>query len=694
MKKVFLSLILLTSFLNLFAQTDTTEVDLWGLSIEELMNVQVVTASKKAESLSDAPSIISAVTQQDIEKMGVTSLIDVLKYIPAIETSMGPDGHYRVSIRGERKVGNILVLINGHHINDFYDGRSIFDFPVNFIDRIEVIRGPGSAIYGTNAVAGVINIITLKEAKSVKITAGTNGTYGADLAFSKGDEKKGFTILGGYNQTNGANVQAYSPPDDTLYSDETNRWLKDAYIQSSFKYNNLNASIFGIYRTQGPWVGPVYVLAPDSKFNTGQLLGDISYNLKIAKNFNIVPKVYVDYINHDFTTQEQPDGYKETFTDGAIFKEKYKGLCLGSEIQADYTINDNIDFLTGIVYESLSMQDYDFQRNYKSTGSIYMGDFDNYDNVKMEQKDKTREVFAYYLQGNFNWKKIAVTTGFRYDNYSDFGNSFNPRLGIVYKVFKNLNIKALYGQAFRAPTFKELYDLTNAIDKNGVYGNDTLNPETRKSSEIGIEFKNSKFIARTNLFYNLSKNIINVYDPYGTGAVGRYQNLGNTKNYGIEFESILYLSKKINFFVNVSNFNTFFNWNENDYFKNEIKYMHESENADSLMRNIPMFRLNTGLNLMFKKIQFFAGVNYGGISSGNKRNSMESDRFVEIPSYLQANFNITYLVNKDFRISISGNNIGKIKYSDPEESTNIRKLGLNGMGQPTSTFILSLNYRF
>ena len=118
-------------------------------------------------------------------------------------------------------------------------------------------------------------------------------------------------------------------------------------------------------RTQGSWVGPLYELCPDSEYKIGQIIGNISYNLKLNEKLSIIPKIYADYICHDYYLQEHTDGYikgTSIFIDGAITKEKYNGITLGSEILANYDINDNLEILSGLVYENLSVLDYSILR--------------------------------------------------------------------------------------------------------------------------------------------------------------------------------------------------------------------------------------------------------------------------------------------------------------------------------------------
>jgi len=697
MRNILLAVVLLTCFIAK-AQEDT--LDIYAMSLEDLMKVEVVTASKKAQKLSDAPSIISAVSKREIQKMGVNSLIDILKNIPGIETSMGVLGDYRVSIRGVRKDGNILVLIDGHHINDFYDGKSIYDFPIENIERIEVIRGPGSALFGSNALAGVINIITNKKTNLVSIAAGLHNTYNANFVLNKNTEKWNFGVAGGYSRSDGQNVSPYS---GTLENNsaETNRWLNDIHFQTQVSNQNLNISLFGVMRKNGAWVGPIYELANDSELKSNQIIGDIAYKIKVNDNLSITPKLYSDYINHNYLLQEQPDNYvfnNQTFTDGMLSKEKYDGLLLGSDLQLNYSFGESLSLIGGFVYENLSMKNYSMTKNYYIVGKQYLGYFTNMASetaeIDLNQRDKHRDIYALYLQFDYKFDKFAFTVGSRFDSYSDFGNSFNPRAGIVWKPVELLSFKALYGHAFRAPTFKELYDKTSAFDKNGYIGNEELKSESVNSTELGVELSTAKLLVRLNGFFNSNENIISVYDPEGGGKVGRYQNIGNIKSFGGEFEATFIPISNFSFFVNTSYFFSNFYWNEEmEVIKpSEIEYIIERGSRE--MTNIPQLRINSGFNLNFFKFSTFASVNYGADSKSNNRFTSEFQNAAVIPSYLLANFSFIFHANKKLSIGVHANNIGNIKYSDPDESTNIDKLGNEGMAQPANCYLLKATYSF
>ncbi|OFY83182.1 MAG: hypothetical protein A3F72_21455 [Bacteroidetes bacterium RIFCSPLOWO2_12_FULL_35_15] len=703
-----ITLTILLSFMSFYihAQHDSIQKlsTLTELSLEELMNIKVYTASKILQKTSDAPAIISVVTYQDIREMGVTSLIDVLKYIPGIETSMGPDGHYRVSIRGTRTDGDILLLINGLHMNNFYDGKSIFDLPVDFIDKIEIIRGPGSALFGSNAVAGVINVFTVKE-KKVTAGIGTNGTFSGNINYYLEKDKIQWDISGGYTQNDGANAiidedGAKERPWSLTYGSDTyrtKRWNKDAYLSTNLFFSNLKFSLFNIYKEHGAWAGPQFIVAPGSKYQTNQMIANISYDFEINKNLTLTPRVYYSIANQDNLLNETPVNYVsllsgDVFKNGKQIHEKYSARTYGGEIAIKIKVNDKCEILTGNIYEYQFLPMFDLIRNYKIVGDVYKEEFGNYDNIVLTQKEKNRTVTAYYIQGNYNWKKLNITAGLRYDDYSDFGQSFNPRLGITYNVSKRISFKGLYGKAFRAPTFQELYDNSSLGNMEGVKGNEKLQPGNIQTAELGTEFNYKKIILRYNIFYNFKNNLIRIYDPHGGGSIGVYENIGDLTKYGNEAEAILLITPKIKFFANYSQYISEFKWNEKIARKADLIYLEKQSSCDQQIKNSPTIKLNLGFNINVYKFSVFAGFNYGSQSENNKRFYLEENRFTRIPSYLQANFSIAYSLNK-FKFRIAANNIGK-KYSDPDESTNIRAFGSKGLIQPTETFLLTVSYKF
>ena len=179
---------------------------IFDLSIEELLNISIVTVSKRPERILDAPGIVNIVTAADIKRYGANTLFEVLGRLPSVYAYSYPSLRENViSFRGQSEGADnhMLLLINGRPLREGYtggiNGHVYRSFPLEVIDQIEVVRGPGSVLYGTNALSGVVNIITRKPESDLtgeaSVSGGSFGTWQANV--TTGFEKKDLQILGG-----------------------------------------------------------------------------------------------------------------------------------------------------------------------------------------------------------------------------------------------------------------------------------------------------------------------------------------------------------------------------------------------------------------------------------------------------------------------------------------------------------------
>ncbi len=691
-----------------------------GSSLEdELMmfasfDTQVVTASKKAQYLSDAPAIISVINKNNIKRTGATTLVELLKSIPGVEVTVGMTGEYRVSIRGVRKEGNILILLNGNRLNDFYDARAIFDIPTDFIDRVEVIRGPGSALFGTNAVAGVINIFTVKNVSSAKVMGGLNKSFGTFENYAYQGEKFKFNLSAGYYQTDGlpatvdldkgdkwSLVGPYQGDDPDLAGTtkeyDVNRWSKTGYLNIGGEFGDISLSTFAIYQQRGTWIGNSFVVAPDSQYETLKILPDLTYKKSLSKKVDFQGKFFADLSIYNNLIQDNPDGYisstsKDIFDDGALTKENYFSSSYGADFQFTFDIADNFDVISGVSLEYMKINDYNLSRNYRlSTDEYYGKNFGIFDeNITINQEGKTRYILAGYLQADYRLEDFGFIAGFRFDHYSDFGNTFNPRLGIIYKPLTTLSFKLLYGQAFRAPTFKELYDNTNPL-RDGTLGRDNLEPETLKSIELGLEWSFGKHIFRANGFYNMTENLLASFDESGSGGVGFYENKGNIDSYGFEAELVLNLHKYISIFGNVSWSESIFEWNKGVFKETTFPKL---EDKDKVLYNFPNILVYGGANFYFGKFSGYVAMNYVNQAINNHRRPLESLHVVEIPYHFFFHFSVAYEIVNNLEVRVTGRDIGKQKYTDPTDELDIDAFGTKGMVQPGASYTLFVTYNF
>ncbi len=212
---IFLFFMLLLPTFTFAQESEADDVD--DISLEDLLNVEVESASKKSESLFDAPLSVSVITQKEINNSGVTSIVDALRLIPGLIVREKTNGNYDVHIRGnDNLVGGLvssinsktLVLIDGRIVYSYFQGGTFWEtLPIGLydIDKIELIRGPAAALYGPNAVTGVINISTVKAEKNNKISTnadfqiGSVNTKIANIGIGYGTEKFGFRLSANYN---------------------------------------------------------------------------------------------------------------------------------------------------------------------------------------------------------------------------------------------------------------------------------------------------------------------------------------------------------------------------------------------------------------------------------------------------------------------------------------------------------------
>jgi iron complex outermembrane receptor protein len=671
---------------------------LFSLTLEELSSVKVTTASKRSQEANAAPSIISVFTKSDINKMGVSSLIDVLKHVPGIETSMGPSGQWRVSIRGQRKDGIILLLVDGHPFNDFYDGQAPFDLPLSLISKVEIIRGPGSALYGTNAVAGVINVFTNKD-EAFALGLGSNNSVNSSMVYQKNMSDGVLNFNVGLNSSDGANVVEGEDILDMTnvnlgFPTHTNRFVDELYLSVNYNDKNFDFSFLGLDKEQGPWVGPSVVFGSETIVNKAQYFLNGTYKHDLSNSLKIKSNVYFDAVDFNAFYEDIVPGrvlLSNKFVDGGFTKEQYKTLNIGGEISLEYSQSDSVFHLAGISYNSLDMNDYSLSRNYEVIGFIPHNSFANHDQLIFEQKEADRRIAAIFAQSEIQWDHLSLTLGFRYDDYSDFGDTFNPRVGLVYKLTPSWRTKLLFGSAFRAPTFKELYDNTR-IGSQGFTGNKELQPEKNETWEWGIEYQQNDYVIKANVFDIKSENVIELFDPDGSGARGSVENIGNINTRGFEFEVIYQLNSSIRLFANYSNYKALFEWSNEALFEESRLYL--ADIGDEQLFNQPRTRANIGLDWSQEKWTVFLSANYGGIASHNNTLPLEGLRNLITKEYLQYNFSANFDYSRSLSFKLSVNNLGDDKNSDPNGSSESDVLGVNGLLQPTDTLMLSLQYTY
>jgi outer membrane receptor for ferrienterochelin and colicins len=535
---------------------------------EQLVSI----ATGTPQPVSKAPSVATVITAADIKATGATDLSEVLEAVPGLHVSRNGFLWQPIyTIRGIATQFNpeVLILINGiPTTNGFYGnrGQQIGGFPLEHVARIEVIRGPGSALYGAEAVSGVINIIT-------KTAGEINGTE-SGLRAGSFDTYDGWVQHGG--RVDEVDVAAYVRLGHTDGFGGT--------IQADAQSALDNA--FGTHASHAP--GPMNVgsdsidarldLSHDKwRFRTGYIgRPNLEVGTGVADALDPTARSDAHYANADLTWHD------------AQFSQNWDVTAQASYYDIAETNTDVTLFPTGSVLPvplpggtgstiGLVGRPQHWERQERLSLSGLYGGFDRHKlrvgaGYNVDDLYKTTETKnftfvgttpmcvnldcstvtatqangllflaphlrrSYYAYAQDEWgfaPDWTLTAGLRHDRYSDFGGTTNPRLAVVWNTAYNLTTKLMFGRAFRAPSFVELYTRNNPVS----LGNPDLKPETMDSTELAFAWQvQSNLRTALNLFHYRMQDVIrfiaNADPTTGTTA----QNAGNQHGNGLELE--------------------------------------------------------------------------------------------------------------------------------------------------------------
>jgi outer membrane receptor for ferrienterochelin and colicin len=645
-------------------------------------------------------AIVTVFNRQKIRDTGARNLADILKSVPGVEVFYDQFGFYKVSFRGIRSKSGVLLLIDGHRLNNFYDGSTFLDLRSDAIEKVEIIRGPGSSVHGTNAFVGVINVITRnQESKDgyteMSIRGGSENTIEPSVYTNQeiaGDWRA--QIYAGQYQSRRPEIQV--PHDVTCtpgaWENETNRCrgttilplpLASYNTTNDFKrQNNVFAKIYNkdlfyisgkaITESRGPHIGEINELTPDSQldfsffnFNMG------SERIELTDQLSFSARVYGDRYNRNDSIQVQrSDRLNHLFTSPRKDIE-YRYDTWGAEAIGQYNPTKKLLFMVGGQYEKLRVTDFALTQNYieRDLNTLRPIPFD-YDGEDKDQnaERRIRAEFIQMIWDPYRW--LSITAGVRRDRYSDFGETINPKGGIVLLPMQDteygtLIFKILYGTAFRAPTFQELYDRTQLNQIGGVFGNQELEPEKIQTFEMGMEY-NTPYRPLTfliNGYFNRIENNIVGLNTSSTfpGETDQFTNLRGITVLGGEFETRLNFSNRNYFFANMSWFQSI------DY--GGYPPFTDRDNR-TFLTDVPQGRANLGAN--FEITKYFImnqTVWISSIRESNTRYAFERslDRSFQLPQYHIWNMSIatTEDLFSDMEIRLTAYNLNDFRlYED------------------------------
>jgi outer membrane receptor for ferrienterochelin and colicins len=502
--------------------------DLTKLSLEELMNVEVVsTASKYLQKTTEAPSSVSIVTGAEIRQYGYRTLADILQSLRGFFVTSDRNYSY-VGVRGFGRSGDynarVLVLVDGHRINDnIYDGLLIeggFQMDPDLIDRVEVVRGPSSSIYGNNAFFAVVNVITRKGSTlggaEVSAEAASFDTYKGRVTYGKklvnGPE---FLLSGTFLDSKGQRL--YFPEFD---SPGTNNGVaEDAdgeRHQSLFgnvSYRGFTLQAAHVLREKGIPTASFGTVFNDPRTKTWDQRTYVSleYDQPLFSALSIRARATWDrsYYWGDYVYDYPPVTVNRDFGFGEWW---------GAEAMLTYT---------GIPRNTLILGS-DFQESLRQEQGNY--DQDPHRDYFDIQSDIDRQ--GLFVQDEYRISsQVILNAGLRLDHHSTFGQKVSPRAALILNTDRRTSLKLLYGQAFRAPNAYELY---YSDAKSSVESNPNLEPETVKTTELVAERLLGEHLKVTvsGFYYTIDGRIAYRVDPE-TGF-SQYRNAEKIESKGVE----------------------------------------------------------------------------------------------------------------------------------------------------------------
>jgi outer membrane receptor for ferrienterochelin and colicins len=720
MKRPLLLLLFLFTYFFIHAQ-DTSKVNLAGMSLEDLMNIKVVSASGAAQTINDAPSTIRVITAQQIEERGYEHLADVLRDLEGVDlihaSGYLPNVIYFRGLYGAENL-RTLLLIDGIRENTLTGSPELAGpaYSLHNVERIEIIWGPASALYGADAFGGVINMITKEGGEQNGLHYekgfGTFNTSSENVSFGMKRKSLDVSFAGSLYSTDGPRYLNRSPFYTGSYVDRA--W--SVYGCIGYTYKKFKTTL--CYRTFDTPMSFGLVLnsatkilnLPSQGYNNSGAIGILYEDIKDEK-----PSRYEPYTNTSSFKTEFSATEKLTLTGSFIFREtglsdrSYVYLSIDTtlydaagnvntavdsthiyrvpifnysnrtrgDLTATYALSANQDLLAGVQYSQDNLE----RGNRRSTQDTnkYVVNGIPIRNLRTSFLPRLffiRNNFGSYLQymlrTNF-LRRTSFTAGVRYDQNTDYENPVSPRLGVVINPDPKYTVKLLYGTAFRSPTITEIAAAEQA------FGTKAVNPEKVSTYEVNLIYQpSSKWMAQLNGFHNELSDIFVLNSLTGSGF-GQKQTQGTAQVTGFEAHIDAVFTPQ---------FSSFFNYTFQHGTQKDTK-----ANSTFDIPNLPEMKANAGITYALADYLTVSAIaNWVGERVLPHSNPYGIGRGYVMDGYFLGNLVLTTRKFLSNRISASINvqNVFNSSYLDPGIRTADGALYSTVLEQPGRTLLFKI----
>lgn len=529
----------------------------------------VVTATRTENDVKKVPASTQVITQEDIKRGGATSVRNALSmYANIFQKSKVRGGGHDIIIRG-METKHSLVMVNGRRISNEADANglgnamSLDRININDVEKIEIVRGPSSALYGSEAMGGVLNIIT-KPSKEQTLLTGLEHTSEDTSHWWHADTGRignfSMTLDARFNKINRSMLDTATESDPygtaQTYNASLNYYVNDhSYVNAYMDYYSQHLKT----DTGTPAMKPITLTTSSGMPLSGQAMLEgtgskafkqknygISWNGKTDKNDWQI-QAYMSKFNWSTTSTTKvlgsipPAGMEMTFNEKLQKKNTYnfnhdEHNMWAIEGRDSLRVNDHHRVTFGAEYVKEKVAGTGLGKNGDGVHSI------TENGTTKPSSEKTLSSYAAYLQDEIEYGKWFIVPAIRYDHHSAYGSHTSPKIGVTYNATDHFRIKANYGDGFKAPSVLQLYydlDMPMGGPMNWVHltGNPNLKPEKSKSWDLGVEAEFGKGYGSLTYFDNDVDNLIATI-PKGKDSKGhnlhRYENVNKARIKGLE----------------------------------------------------------------------------------------------------------------------------------------------------------------
>lgn len=693
-------LFVLGSSMNAFAQNNDV------LDENFVLDEMVVSATRSEKKLLDTAASVSVITDKDLDKMHINNLDEAFVKIPGVYvgrlSGIGSTTSQTV-MRGVNAANSVVVLVDGVQVNDSYNGSVTWSaIPVDMVKRVEVLRGPASVLYGGNALAGVINIITKdvdKTSVNLKLSYGSNNTQNHSLYVAgKASDKLDFNVNYEKKKTDGyitdpvLSSKAVFGAETTTTNTGAKRWIignkgkrqwDENTVGVGFKYHFDESKSLALDFTKNEY--EYSYSAPTSYFGDDIIKKAGTYfstpGEKASNKYNMT---YNDSENGWKAVVGYSDQYKQHDTSISKATDSSKpNTRFSFDLQKNQTISANNNAVFGLNYRKDEMDAtvYKLADKFNSDSKIAVD----------SMASGTNKSFSAYVMDEHKFsERWTATAGLRYDKWSTDGrillpnkteainydesayDNWSPSLSVMYKPEADSSVYLSWGKAFEAPS---LYRMYSSSYSSNVYNiaNPNLKPQKDETFELGYKKDlNNKSAIGVSVYDTkykglLYKNSLGVVDGMNATC---YQNAGEAEAKGFELELNHNFDDKWSAFLNYT------------YQNPVIKKALKATEKDKYVTAIPKEVFRAGVTYSDDK---WSGMLTGEYISKRFSKTDNSDTvngvYGSYDPYFIMNMDISYSFNKNYTLTASVNNI-------------LDRDFFNYYYQPGRTYSVELNYRF